>query len=132
MHWHHNLQLIYVSVGAIQVKMLDTTSQTPSTPWDMYEALVSLCHIWLKMNQNITFPHPKLDATPKQRVKKIIHYIEDHYFQDITLAQLAHSADISISECNRCFKATLNCSPYKYLMDFRLTKAYRKQRLMQK
>ncbi|MBO4311845.1 MAG: helix-turn-helix transcriptional regulator [Desulfovibrionaceae bacterium] len=38
---------------------------------------------------------------------------------------LAKSACVSKSECLRCFKTILQTTPYKYLMDYRLSEATR-------
>ena len=52
-----------------------------------------------------------------------LQYIELHYMEDVTLEMLAQSANVSKSECLRCFKSTLQITPYKYLMEYRLSKA---------
>ena len=46
----------------------------------------------------------------------------------MTLEKLAHSASISKSECLRCFRETLQTTPYRYLMDYRLSVAAKKLR----
>lgn len=53
----------------------------------------------------------------------IPHFIEEHFSEDITLSDLSASANISKSECSRCFKISLNTTPYKYLEEYRLSKA---------
>lgn len=40
-----------------------------------------------------------------------------HYAEDVTLEQLAQSANVSKAECLRCFHQTMDTTPYKYLMD---------------
>lgn len=49
--------------------------------------------------------------------------ILEHYAEDITLADLSKSANISKSERSRCFKLSLNTTPYKYLTEYRLSMA---------
>ncbi len=56
-------------------------------------------------------------------MQRILRYIEGHYAENIALADLAESASISKSECLHCFKISLNTTPYKYLAEFRLSKA---------
>ena len=48
-----------------------------------------------------------------------LQYIELHYPEDVTLESLARSANVSKSECLRCFKNTLQTTPYKYLIEYR-------------
>lgn len=46
--------------------------------------------------------------------------MEMQYGDDLSLESLAKSASVSKSECLRCFKQTLQTTPYKYLMEYRL------------
>lgn len=56
-------------------------------------------------------------------MRKFLRYIETYYMYDISLEDMAASANVSKSEILRCFKTTLRTTPYKYLMDYRLQKA---------
>lgn len=205
MHWHEDLQFIYVLDGLIEVRTLDNSIQiqsgeglfinknvvhyvrrlknchynsflfpsyflefymgspakslvnsittnkqlsffhfTPATNWHgdiiailrqlveiekhktefyVYEILVRLFSLWLIMRKNITLSLAKKESVTNHRMQKILQYIEKHYSEDISLSDLAKSASISKSECSRCFKLSLNTTPYKYLTEFRLSKA---------
>ena len=57
------------------------------------------------------------------RMQRFLRYIEQHYAEEITLADLAASANVSKSECLRCFKQSMQTSPYKYLVEYRLLQA---------
>lgn len=57
------------------------------------------------------------------RIKKILVYIEKNYGADITLEDIAGSANISVSTCLRLFATVLGTTPIKYLMTFRIQKA---------
>lgn len=87
-----------------------------------------LCEFWLAL-LNLVAPNeeekhavknPSLDES---RTKEIIMYIEEHYSERITLDDLAESVHISKSECCRCFKRSLNLSPFEYLIKYRIFKA---------
>ncbi|MBC8533998.1 helix-turn-helix domain-containing protein [Yeguia hominis] len=52
-----------------------------------------------------------------------MQYIETHYGEPVSLEVLSRSANISKSECLRCFKAALQTTPYQYLTGYRLSKA---------
>ena len=93
------------------------------TDFYVYEVLVRLSALWLIMRKNITLPQKKTENTAQFRMQKILHFIEEHYAEDITLADLSMSANISKSECSRCFKVSLHTTPYKYLTEYRLSKA---------
>lgn len=89
----------------------------------VYEVLVRLSALWLIMRKNITIPPERKESVVNLRMQKILRYIEEHYAEDITLTDLSRSANISTSECLRCFRLSLNTTPYRYLIEFRLSKA---------
>lgn len=60
------------------------------------------------------------DMKTEQRIKQMLKYIEDHYFETITLADIAESASISKSESLRCFRQVLDTTPLRYVNQYRL------------
>ena len=52
-----------------------------------------------------------------------LNYIKEHYTEAITLGDLAQSARVSKSECLRCFKLSMQDTPYHYLLEYRLQAA---------
>lgn len=89
----------------------------------VYEVLVCICSLWLAMRKNIVLPPETQNSAVHIRMQKILRYVEQHYSEDLTLADLAESANISKSECSRCFHYSMNTTPYKYLTEYRLSKA---------
>lgn len=57
------------------------------------------------------------------RIKKILVYLEKNYGTDITLEDIANSANISTSTYLRLFSTVLGTTPIKYLTTFRVQKA---------
>ena len=94
---------------------------------DLYscKVLSRLSTLWLVMLENISAVEQAPENATSIRTRKLLQFIETHYAEDVTLEELARSAGISKSECLRCFKATLQTTPYKYLMHYRLSKAAR-------
>ena len=88
-----------------------------------YKVLSVLSSLWLVMLQNVRIPVEVAKDVVSARMANFLHYIEEHYAEAITLENLSKSANVSKSECLRCFKSVLQTTPYKYLMDFRLLKA---------
>lgn len=88
-----------------------------------YEVLLRLAEIWLIICQNSCLPPGGEPDKTNRRMQRILRYIEQHYTEEITLADLAASASVSKSECLRCFKQSMQISPYKYLVEYRLLKA---------
>ena len=89
----------------------------------VYEVLVKLSSLWLIMRKNITLPQEQKESVIHLRMQKILRFIEEHFSEDITLSDLSASANISKSECSRCFKVSMDTTPYKYLTEYRLSKA---------
>ena len=93
------------------------------TNFYVYEVLVKLSSLWLIMRKNIILPQEQKESVVHLRMQKILHFIEKHFSEDITLSDLSASANISKSECSRCFKISMGTTPYKYLTEYRLSKA---------
>lgn len=90
-----------------------------------YEVLTRLTQIWLLILKSIRIPEQSGDPIAVMRTKQSLRYIQENYMKDVSLEQLARSANISKSECLRCFRETLQTTPYRYLMDYRLSIASR-------
>ena len=91
-----------------------------------YEVLSALSVLWLEFCRIV--PVTKKESIKKNsqipgRMAIFLQYIELHYKEDVSLDMLARSANVSKSECLRCFKTTLQTTPYKYLMEYRLSRA---------
>ena len=88
-----------------------------------YEILLTLSTLWLTFRKNILLPPQQQENIVSIRMQKFLNYIANHYAEDISLESLAKSGNVGKSECLRCFKASLQTTPYKYLMEYRLSKA---------
>ena len=93
------------------------------TKFYVYEVLVKLSSLWLTMRKNITLPQEQKESPVPLRMQKILRFIEEHFSEDLTLSDLSASANISKSECSRCFKMSMDTTPDKYLTEYRLSKA---------
>lgn len=86
----------------------------------------ALSHIILaayqKYEPSIVKPEKEknLDAI---RLSQMLGFIEEHYAETFTLADLSGAAYIGEREAMRCFKRTVGESPMQYLMKFRLMKS---------
>lgn len=88
-----------------------------------YEVLHLLTGIMLQMLKNLPIPQNVVKNHDEERMQKVLTFIEEHYSENITLDRMALVANISKSELLRLFHRTLECTPYQYLMAFRLRKA---------
>lgn len=58
-----------------------------------------------------------------QRMKDMLQYIQDHYTEELTLAQIAQSVAISENECLRCFRNVIDSTPIYYVRQLRIHRA---------
>lgn len=59
----------------------------------------------------------------EEKAKDILTYIHAHYAYSISIDELAKYANISRSECFRCFKRFTNKKPVEYINEYRLAHA---------
>ena len=59
----------------------------------------------------------------EKRLKKMLSYIHENYMSDLSVDDIAASANISKSECFRCFRNIISKKPIGCLNDYRLKKA---------
>lgn len=57
------------------------------------------------------------------RTRQMLTFIREHYFEHVTLEDIAAAGMVSKSECCRCFKDILGVSPVRYLNQYRLQMA---------
>ncbi len=81
-----------------------------------------IVEIYRKYEKSIVTPEKgkNLDST---RLTQMLDFIEAHYPENITLADLCGAAYIGKREAMRCFKRTVGESPMQYLTKFRLMKS---------
>lgn len=89
-----------------------------------YEVLCTLCGLWLTFSKTVTLPEKqRMNRTSEERISAFLQYIALHYGENLSLDTLAASANVSKSECLRCFQTVLHTTPYRYLTEYRLSKA---------
>ena len=64
------------------------------------------------------------------RMEKMLEFIQTHYPEAITAAEIANAAGLSQRECLRCFQRVMRESPIQYLLKYRLMQSAGKLRTM--
>ena len=85
-----------------------------------------LTHIWMFLWNHLshqTSSSGNSESKHTDRLKNILMYIQEHYAEKITLADIAATANICQSECCRFFKKHMNESLFDYLLSFRIEKS---------
>ena len=68
-------------------------------------------------------PNPEKVPSWHGRLKSATLFVNEHYAEPITVAQLAERVGVSASKFTRLFVQTLNMTPGKYILGVRLTAA---------
>lgn len=76
-----------------------------------YEVLTYLSNLWLIFCENLSMPESKTEDALNTRMQTFLQYIDQHYSEEISLDELAKSANVSKSECMRCFKKSVQMTP---------------------
>lgn len=100
-------------------------SQHPSSAYEM-ELQWRLTHIWMLLWSHLSHEVTQTDSAASRhtaRLKNILVYIQEHYTEKITLADIAATANICQSECCRFFKKHMNESLFDYLLSYRIEKS---------
>lgn len=81
--------------------------------------------VWLLCRKHVTADtQPSLRALRDgQRMKRMLEFVHDHYYEPMDTATIAASAAISESECLRCFHATIGTTPIQYVRTHRIRRA---------
>ena len=82
---------------------------------------------WLTIVKNIySLPRSQTlesEAATQTRIKRMVSFIYGNYAKNITLAEIAASASVSKSECNRCFRKYFGVTPFQFLNEHRIEHA---------
>lgn len=92
-------------------------------PPDRLECHIAVCRLWhtFVQQQAAAFAGgPKKDSPTQMRTRAMMQFVAEHYTEPITLQEIAASANISKSEALRCFHLTIQSTPVRYLIDYRL------------
>lgn len=87
-----------------------------------------LCQFWATLLNKLplaNLPHSSITSLNEQRVKQAMLFIRLHHADAVTLDDIADSISVSKSECCRCFKSTIQMTPFEYLMKYRVYEASR-------
>lgn len=93
------------------------------TEFYAYEVLCLHSQLWLELCKNIQVSAQSADTVMGLRMQKFLQYIDKYYGEELSLDRLAACANASKSECLRCFRASIQTTPYKYLTEYRRSKA---------
>ena len=106
--------------------MREAMAVAAAEPPDRLERQIAVCRLWhtLMQQQDAAFADgPKKDSPTQTRTRAMMKFVAEHYAEPITLQDIAASANVSKSEALRCFHETIQTTPVRYLINYRLDRA---------
>ena len=104
-------------------KLADLEEKKETDPQYEYAVMTILAELWQIILRHADISAPTEEDPVSMRMRRFLEYIEEHLDQDISLEEMAASAGVSKTEVLRCFHKTLQTTPYRYVMEARLSKA---------
>lgn len=122
-------------------------SLSPSQPWQLealeaivqahrayeckafgYELLVreNLTHAWYQLalhTQGVLLENRRDYYAEELRIKAMLTFMQNNYAEPLDVCRIAAAANVSESECYRCFKKIIRYSPLDYLLRYRVSVA---------
>ncbi|WP_243009205.1 helix-turn-helix transcriptional regulator [Clostridium sp. AM58-1XD] len=113
------------AVAAIEAAWQSSVEETPGYEFSVRASLSKLMFlIYSRCPLTESRPSRKI-LRDGERMKTMLHYIQKHYSEEMSTAQIAASAAISESECLRCFRSIIGTTPIRYVRQFRIQEAAR-------
>lgn len=87
-----------------------------------------LSEVWLLIYQEAAATlqaQPPRNYAGEERLKIMVTYLHNHYYEKLTLEQIAASASVSQREVLRTFRKGLQTTPFQYLTEIRIRMACR-------
>lgn len=92
----------------------------PGYEFIVRENLSRICFLlYQEMKETLTTGEPRANQDDI-RIRKMLDYIHTHFAADISLADIARTADIGEREALRCFARNIQLSPMQYLLKYRI------------
>lgn len=76
-------------------------------------------------NDEATSSADRKSGMNEKRLKDMITFIQDNFRRELSVEEIARSANISKSECFRCFRSMIDRKPVEFLIEYRLKTAAR-------
>ena len=103
----------------------DEISKTKPQGYELYIKSMLFQFFFVLNNRCRNLTQPSKDRKTLDKMKIVIKYVENHYAEKITIAQIADVVGFSESHFMRYFKETMDTSFIEYLKDYRLAMAAR-------
>lgn len=102
-------------------------SDVSQDDWELH-CIETICYAWRCLLKILPLSNDDLTVSPNSKVRQnrmwaMLSFIHDNYEKGITINDICNAANISKSECFRCFRDVIDQTPIDYLKDYRLSRA---------
>ena len=90
-----------------------------------YRIALLACQLWYDLIAHLDVEEsgPRTGVRKQDRIRTMMSYVHENYANEVTLADIAGSANVSEGECCRCFKTMAGEAPIQYLNTYRVIRA---------
>ncbi len=107
--------------------LLDIFEKAKKEKRDLLDIQISVLSLWRSFFEEYvsSFAQRGQDKNRKavSRCRIMIEYIMEYYQEQISLEDIASSCNVSESEALRCFRTSIQTTPFDYLINFRIQRA---------
>lgn len=106
------------------IKNIYMISQNPPEDYEL-QLHILLLQIWQKLYRHFSsLPESQNSSVPHiERLRTIITYIEENYYRELSLDEIASTNNICKSECCRFFKKHMDMTIFEYILHLRIQKS---------
>lgn len=123
------LDLSHYDIGLLSYLFTELLDNQKTNPLYTEKIKINLAKILLHLSEIYFNTYPENSAligqTAMERIECVIAYLQENFYNQISLADIADQLHISETHLERIFKQATGVSPYKYLLNIRMVNARR-------
>lgn len=108
-----------------KLRKVSALQQQKNTEFQTRNLFSEIWLLLLEEIQEISTKNMPPKTVNQERLLTMMAFIQTNYQDKINLAEIAESASIGKRECLRCFKNSIQKTPFEYLTEYRLERAER-------
>lgn len=125
----HVLKLSSYDIGMLNYLFTELLDNKQSNPLYQEKIKINLAKILLHLSEIYYNTHQENDApvsqTASERIEYITTYLQENFYNQISLTEISEKLHISETHLERIFKQAMGINPYKYLLNIRMVNAKR-------
>lgn len=123
------LTLSHYDIGMLNYFFTELLDNKKTNPLYDEKIKINLAKILLHLSEIYFNTHNKdelfLSQATQERIEYVTTYIQEHFYNQFSLFELANKLHISETHLERIFKQAMGINPYKYLLNIRIVNAKR-------